>query len=234
MQFDLSGRSRRPLIVHHHGTTISQVATTTFLGLRLDQALTWEAQISAVCGKLGKACFALSRLNQTLERQAVRSCYFASIQAIMQYGLELWGQAAEWQRVFRLQKRAVRTLARARHDDSARPHFIALGILTLPSLLIFQIAIYTRDNISLYVRRGERSAWVTRNAHKLITIPHKLTKTAKTIHVAGPTFYNNLPDSITEATSLPSFKAKLKKWLIEQCFYSIKEFLEYKKCINNI
>lgn len=233
IQFDLSGRPRRSLLVHHHGITIERVAVTTFLGFQLDQGLTWETQIGAVCGKLSRACFALSRVSHTLQRQSVRSCYFASIQAVLQYGLEFWGRAADWQRVFRLQKRAVRILARAKHDESAKPHFIALGILTLPSLLVYQIAVYARENLSLYARRGDGCTRITRNANKLSTISHKLRKTTKTVHVAGPVVYNKIPQSITAAVSLPVFKIKLKKWLIQQCFYSFKEFIEFKEIINN-
>ncbi|XP_047986471.1 uncharacterized protein LOC125226528 [Leguminivora glycinivorella] len=49
----------------------------------------------------------------------VRACYFASVHSRLQYGIELWAAAADWERVFRLQKRAMAT--NVRDEVSSNP-----------------------------------------------------------------------------------------------------------------
>lgn len=75
------------------------------------------------------------------------------------------------------------------------------------------------------MKNGDTHSYGTRNAGKLATIGRSLTKSSKLTHVMGPAVYNKLPDSVTSDGSLPSFKFRLKRWLIEQNFYSVNELL---------
>lgn len=224
MTFNLSGHKRRQLVVQIEGKPVEQVQTAPFLGFYVDRVLTWESHIDQLCLKLGQACFALSRVASTLPLDAVRSCYFASVHSLLQYGTEFWGRASESERAFRMQKRAVRVMARIAYDESARPYFSRLGILTLPCILIYQVALYTRENIESFTKLGQHK-YNTRNANKLASIPRTLTKTAKTLRVMGPDVYNRIPESIIDTSSIYTFKKKLKSWLIQQAFYSYTEFM---------
>lgn len=224
--FNLSGRhTPRPMTVALGGKNISRVKSSLFLGFQVDEGLTWELHIEKLCEKIGRACFALWRLSATLDQSMTRSCYFASVHSLLQYGVELWGRAADWERVFRMQKRAVRAIVRVPWDTPARPIFKSLRILTVPSLVIFHAAMYARNHLGEYARLGDGHKYMTRNAHKLRTVPRRLTKSSKLVHVMGPAVYNRLPNTVTGAPSTQSFKFKLKNWLIEQSFYRVDEFL---------
>ncbi|KAI5637927.1 hypothetical protein NE865_09302 [Phthorimaea operculella] len=174
-------------------------------------------EIDSLCAKLGGSCYALGRLSSTLPKDVVRTCYFATVQSLLQYGIELWGRAADWERVSRMQKRAIRAIARVADDDeSVRPLFVSEGIMTLPSLLIFQTATYVWENRDEFTRKGDRHARQLRHANRLWPVTHKLTKTAKTIKVMGPAVYNRLPEDITSSPNLNIFKKRLRRWLIGQ------------------
>ncbi|CAG9111387.1 unnamed protein product [Plutella xylostella] len=136
MLFNLAGRRSRPLQVKVGSEDLSQVYTSCFLGFKVDSGLSWSDHIDWLCGRLGGACFALQRLAGTVPREVARSCYFATIQSLLTYGIELWGRAADWHRAFVMQKRAVRAMARIKSDESARQYFVSLEILTCPSLYI--------------------------------------------------------------------------------------------------
>lgn len=223
MNFNLAGRTIRPLNVALGNSAIEHVSKTNFLGFVIDASLTWEAHIDALCAKLGRACFALWRLSATLPPHMVRSCYFASVQSLLQYGVEFWGRAADWLRVFRMQKRAVRAIVRVSQDTSARPYFRTLRILTVPSLVVLQAALYARNHLTDYPKLGDGHKYNTRNAQKLKAVPRRLTKTAKLVHVMAPEVYNRLPTEITRLSSFISFKNRLKAWLVEQTLYSFDE-----------
>lgn len=228
VHFDLSGRSVRPLKVMVNNAQIEAVSATTFLGFEIDRGLTWELHIQKLCGRVGSACFALNRVSRVVSTEVARTCYFATVHAVLQYGVELWGRAAEWERAFRMQKRAVRAIVRVSRDTSARPYFRDLGILTLPAIIILQVALFVRNNQETFRKHSDMHSYHTRNAKKLVGVPRILAKSNKLTHVMGPTVYNKLPDDITSAPSLASFKSKLKHWLLERTFYSYEEFLSYK------
>lgn len=223
LHFSLSGHQTRPMNVFVDGNRIDQANRTTFLGFEIDRSLTWESHIDKLCGKLGSACFALSRVAKVVPAEVVRSCYFATVHSLLQYGAELYGRAADWHRVFRLQKRAVRAIAKIPQDDSARTHFKRLGILTLPALVIFQVAVYVRLNQASYKTLNS-----VRNKARLREVARTLERSAKSTYVMGPTVYNKLPEHITAAPTMGSFKSRLKRWLVEQTFYSYDEFIKFK------
>ncbi|KAJ2951484.1 hypothetical protein O0L34_g13636 [Tuta absoluta] len=219
VHINLSGRPQRPLDIQIDNVTIKQAYTTTFLGFQLDSGLSWSDHIDKLCGRLGQTCFALGRMSAVLPGAVVRSCYFATVQSLLQYGVELWARGADWDRVFVLQKRAVRIVARVPADTHMQPYFRELRIMTLPSLYIFAVAMYAREHMVCYERRGENHNYNLRGAGKLQSVPHRLAKSDKVTHVLAPFLYNRLPHDIVDTPSLPVFKRKLKNWLIEQAFY---------------
>ncbi|XP_063622457.1 uncharacterized protein LOC134794580 [Cydia splendana] len=227
--FNLSGRSTRPLAVSANGTALDQLSSTGFLGFEIDTCLKWDHHIDRLSGRIGSACFALGRVTRLVSDEVARSCYFATVHSLLQYGAELWGRCAEWERVFRLQKRAIRIIARVPHNTPARPYFKKLGVLTLPAIVILQVAMYVRSNLSAYKTHSMVHKYNTRNAHKLVGVGCKMAKSAKLTHIMGPAVYNNLPFSITSAQSLGSFKCRLKRWLVEHPFYDYDEYLNFHK-----
>ncbi|XP_013178482.1 PREDICTED: uncharacterized protein LOC106125727 [Papilio xuthus] len=110
---------------------------------------------------------------------------------------------------------------------SAKPLFISNKILTLPSVVIFQVAIFTRQWIRDFKTQKEPgvSSMLTRGADKLAPSAHRLARTEKSTHVVGPAVYNRLPDHVTAAPSLTSFKNRLKTVLVERDLYLYEEFL---------
>ncbi|CAG9132415.1 unnamed protein product [Plutella xylostella] len=88
--------------------------------------------------------------------------------------------------------------------------------MTLPSIVIYQVAMYVRDNYDSYQTHGDVHHRNTRRANKLMALGRGLAKSGKLTHVMGPAVYNKLPIAITEAPSHDRFKSALKRWLEEE------------------
>lgn len=227
MQVKLNGHTGESLRVCAGNAPLQQVSCVRLLGFHLDNALTWEKHINEVCGRLGRACFALRRLARTAGRAAVRDCYFATVHSVLTYGVELWARAADWYRVFSMQKRAVRGMAGKPADAPARELFLEFQILPLPCILIYQVAIFTHENLGQFKCRGTNSRYPLRsNKHgdRLVAEQHRLTKSGKSVYSLGPSIYNRLPDTIRNAASTAGFKSRMKKWLLKKMFYDYSEF----------
>jgi hypothetical protein len=105
-----------------------------FLGVVIDSKLTWNEHISEVANKLSRQIYLFRSLNQFVSNETLKCVYYA----IMNYGIILWGHSSGCQRLFRLQKKVIRLLARAKKRDSCKPLFIQLKILSLSSLYVYR------------------------------------------------------------------------------------------------
>ena len=70
----------------------------------------------------------------------------------------------------------------------------------------------------------------TRNSHNLhLPLPH-LTKYQKGVHYAGVRLFNHLPAYIKKSTNESKvFKKTLKKFLMNNSFYSVDGFINFKE-----
>ncbi|XP_061719991.1 uncharacterized protein LOC133527116 [Cydia pomonella] len=182
MTVKLNGHRSESLQVCADDAPIQHTSCTRLLGFHLDSALTWERHIDEVCNRLGRACFALRRLARTAGRAAVRECYFATVHSVLTYGVELWARAADWYRVFSMQKRALRGMAGKPNDAPARELFLEFQILPLPCILIQQVAVFTHTNRDHFKRRGTNSRYPLRSnkyGDRLVAERHTLAKSTK-------------------------------------------------------
>ncbi|KAI5639643.1 reverse transcriptase (RNA-dependent DNA polymerase) domain-containing protein [Phthorimaea operculella] len=104
-----------------------------FLGLTLDQHLNWKAHIQVLCDRLGSATYALRKIKPSVSASVLRQTYFAYFNSIISYATILWADSSESDRVFVLQKRALRIIEGLKARDTCRGVFKKHKILTLYS-----------------------------------------------------------------------------------------------------
>lgn len=226
MHFKLRSNCASRLNITINNIIVPQTTEVTYLGFTIDSGLTWSSHIDKLCDKLSSACYALSRLAHCLSEDNMKVAYYGYFHSIMMYGISLWGTAADRERVFRLQKRAVRILCKKPCDHPAKDLFRAKGILTLPSLYVLECCKYVKkhlDNLPTLAHQHGRS---TRNRNLLCIPLCKLTKSQKLVQFMGIKIYNTLPDSIKQLPTLNLFIAKLKSALMEMSCYNVEEFME--------
>lgn len=210
------------------GIQIPNISHAKYLGFVLDSGLKWDMHIDYLCDKLSKACFAISRLVTMLSASSVKSAYYAYFQSLLSYGIDLWGQAADRQRVFVLQKRVLRQICRVPWDTPARPLFIDQGILTMPSLYILEVSKFVKSNLDSFQTNKNAHQRNTRNKDKLVIGFKRLKKSSQSVWNEGPKIYNKINKSIREIESYELFVTRLKEFLLKKAYYSIEEYLNDK------
>jgi hypothetical protein len=60
-----------------------------FLGLILDDTLSWKKHIGQLMGKLCSACYALWNIRSVVLQDTLRIVYFAHIHSLLSYGI-IW------------------------------------------------------------------------------------------------------------------------------------------------
>lgn len=190
-----------------------------FLGLNLDNKLTWKNQIDIVCNKLNRFSYALYNLKKIVNRSSALTAYHAYVTSTLRYGIIFWGNSTDRDLVFIAQKKCLRSVCGLKQTDSCKPYFIELKILTLPCLYIFEVVMYTKKNINQFL-----SFRSTRQRHKLDTKRFNTALLTKSVFGMAPKLYNKIPEDIRKA-EMPHFKNLLFNFLVKNAFYSVREFM---------
>lgn len=209
-------------------TMLEEVCTTKFLGIYLDRGLTWKDHINSVCSKLASGVFVLRSLSRFCPTQILMTAYYGLIYPHLTYGVVVWGSSAnsELLRVFRLQKKAVRIVAKLRKRESCKPAFKQLKLLTLPSIYILETVLFCTSKCDL-TRGSDIHHHNTRGRENYRTGHHRTVVYEHLPSQAGVTLINSLPNNIKNAPVPKALKARLRNFLSSQAFYSVSEYLAH-------
>lgn len=196
-----------------------------FLGVYLDPKLTWDKHIQYVFNKLSSSIYLLRLLSNNVSKQVLKCAYFSLCQSIMTYALLVWGGASSCDRIFRLQRRAIRILDNLKYRDDCRNSFIKQKILTFPGLYILECVIYVRQNLHKCVTHDSVHGYETRNGAHLIPNFCRLTRSQRHFNFVAIKFFNKIPAEVTRL-SHRLFKLKMKSFLIQRAYYSCLEYLD--------
>jgi hypothetical protein len=181
-----------------------------------------------VKSKLSKFSYALFELRHSTTKEAALSAYYAYAYSQLKYGIILWGNSTNINDLFVMQKKLIRIIAQIDNTKSCKPFFIKLNLLTLPSIYIYDICIYTFKNISLFTKVKDTHNVNTRHKSRLY-LPQSRTKMLNTSpYYMAVKIFNKLPPYISKETNLKIFSNTLKSYLISKCFYSLNEYLTTK------
>lgn len=108
-----------------------------YLGVLLDSSLTWQPHISSIVGKVSSSCHALFLARQCFPLHVTRQLYFSLVESHLGYCLTSWGNTypTYLDRLFKLQKRALRLITFAHRRSSSADIFLKLNVMPLPDLV---------------------------------------------------------------------------------------------------
>ena len=124
-----------------NGVPIIQVITTKFLGVYVDQHLTWKEHIKNVSIKIAKNVGRIARSLYFLPPAIRIKLYYSLIFAYLTYCNVVWASNydSRLSRLVILQKRAIRVVARVSSREHTGPIFSRFNILNIEQIKIFQV-----------------------------------------------------------------------------------------------
>jgi hypothetical protein len=220
----LAGRENSINVVVE-GTTIYIVTHTKFLGLILDNSLSWKHHLLHLSKKLSKSIGILSRARKFLNKQTLKQLYYSFLYPYLTYCNIIWGNAPStilWP-IFRAQKRAMRIMENIRSRDSTKMALKKHSILRLPEIYRFSVLIfvykYKNDLLptpflSFFTTNSQVHRCNTRNAN-LFRMPVAKTKMASSfIKKTGVNIWNHFSNEITHEMKIGAFKKLIISLLI--------------------
>jgi len=206
---------------------IANVHNTKFLGLTLDNTLSWRTDIDTIIPYISSATFALRVVKPFLSLDSLKTVFYSYFHSVMTYGLIFWGNFHYSNIIFRLQKRNIRIIAAIRCRDSCREHFKNLKILPLQSQYIYSLSLFVIDNGDYFRVNSEIHNINKSNLHLPIS---NLSVCQKGTYYIGIIVFNSLPCQIKEIShNRNQFKHALKHFLYFHSFYTLDEYFNHNK-----
>jgi len=208
-------------------TTVDSIK---FLGLTLDNSLSWKKHIDAIVSKLSAATFALSVVQVCLSLDPLKLIYYSYFHLVLTYGIIFWGNTHYSNAVFKMIKRIIRIIVGIRNRDSCREYFKRLKILPLQSQYLLSLLLFVADNGDYFRLNSEIHSFNIKNTLNLHPPLSKLTVFQRGPYYSGIKAFNNLPSYMKNLLQAKKqFKQALKEFLHFYSFYSLNEFYNYNR-----
>jgi hypothetical protein len=118
IQFNMKNSREYVLKLNYQGNYIKSPPHTKFLGMIIDDSLSWKAHINQMMSKLNTACFVIRKLQAIMSTETLRIVYFAYIYSIMSYGIICEGNQLYSEKIFKIQKWVIRIITNSRMREA--------------------------------------------------------------------------------------------------------------------
>ena len=210
-----------------NGNVLKRVSSVKFLGLFIDDKLTWKDHIDYVRKLISRNVGVLNKLRYSFPPSILQLLYSTLILPHLNYGILAWGNAAAChiEKVLLLQKKAVRIIDNVDFIAHTNVIFMEKCILKISDLYTYNLCqfMYSVNNgeaptifENMFNRNNSYHSHSTRQS-LLFHLPlFRSLFAQRTFLFTGPKSWNSLEKSLRESATLSAFKAKLKKYLINQ------------------
>jgi hypothetical protein len=214
----------------HGNKKIANICNTKFLGLTLDNTLSWKMHIDTIIPKLSSERFVIRAVKPLLSQDSLRMVHYSYFHSIMTYGLIFWDNCHYSSIIFRLQKRIITIIVGIRGRDSCRQHFKKLKILPLQSQYILSFLLFVINKRGYFMVNSEIHNINTRTKSNLHQPIPNLSTYQKGTYYSGIKVFNSLPTQIKDMShNRNKFKSALKNFLYFHSFYTLEEYFSCNK-----
>ena len=149
------------------GEALAEVNKSKFLGVIIDNKLSWKDHISFVCRKVARGIGVIIKARKVLHSESMKWLYYSFIYPYMIYCYQVWGSACKTniEPLLILQKRVMRIILGVHPRSPSEPLFITLKFLSELCENIFK---YITGRLMYRIYHGELSVLnclLTKNSH---------------------------------------------------------------------
>ena len=204
---------------------IQKVNSTKFLGVIIDNKLSWKLHIDNICKTVSRNVGVINKLKHFFPTRILFMLYSTLILPYINNGILAWGNAnkSDLNRLLLIQKKAIRIVTNSGYRSHTNVLFFENNILKITDLYLFQLGQFmfklNRHDLphifqDMFLKNSSVHHYPTRQTDSY-HLP--LTRTLfayRTLTFTGPNFWNSLHKDYKDAPSLNTFKRKLKKLLL--------------------
>ena len=217
----------RDLEVTLNNTLLQRVKSTKFLGVLIDDCLTWKAHIDCISKTLSRNIGVMNKLKHFLPERILRTLYCTMIMPYLNYGILIWGDTCKTylDKLVKLQKWAMRVITNSHYRSHTAPLFSKSNILTLHDMYKIDLGVFmyrysindlppTFDNF--FSKRSDVHGYQTRHVNDYNIVKNKRSFSDHAIRYNGPILWNSLDKSLKNSRTVKHFRSQFKSLLVSQ------------------
>jgi len=207
--------------------SISPVDKLKYLGVLLDNKLSWKPHVQKVKTQLSGACGVLAKLKYYTTQSVLKVVYNSLIHPYLNYSILNWGRAssATIQLLIKLQKKAIQII-KPTNTNCPEESFQHLNILSLPKIYTLSVGKFMHCyHNKLLLNHFDEYFIPLSSIHSQSTrlptsnnpfLPRVNSSSGKcSLTFVGPKVWSSKPSDIKSSTTL-TFKWKLKKHVLHE------------------
>ena len=202
-------------------TEISRVNHIKFLGVVIDDKLSWSTHIQYIKAKVAKGFGALLKARKVFDQETLITLYYSMIYPYISYCIHVWGTAyyTHLKDIVILQKRIIRVIAGVPPLSNTSPLFKSLKILNIKGIFLYTLGLFMfklkckmlPDNLFATMFRHTTNIhnYPTRQCNSFYIETCSTTRSQKNIKFIGPFIWNILITKLNVSCKISTFKNNL-------------------------
>ena len=206
-----------PINITINGLPVSEKEYAKYLGIIIDNKLTFKKHIEHVKSRLVKGCAILNMVRHFVPKNILINTYNAYIQPHIDYGLSIWGftYKSHTLPIIRMQRKAVRTMNFLKKRADPDPFYKSDNLLRFDDSVKLSSAKLLWKANNCLLPPNVNSIFVKRANDKSFHVPHRrIDLTQHCVSFTGTQVWNKIPMSIRSVKTISTFKTNYKKYLL--------------------
>ena len=206
-------------------TPIQKVTHTKFLGVIIDDKLSWSQHISHIRNKIAKSLGIILKARKVFTKNTLLSLYNTLVYPYLCYCIHVWGSTygVHLADLIVLQKKIVRIICGVPPRTHSLPLFKQLEILSISDIYIYNIGLFMYKYVhhmlppifDMFVFNSDIHSYSTRRS-ALFHIPACSTnRSQKTIKYTGAKCWNSISSGIDTNCKIGTFKKRLRNYILD-------------------
>ena len=213
-------------IIEVNNEPIKESEVTKFLGVMVDNKLTWSSHIAFINQKLLANKHVLRIARNILDFNCLRSIYYAHIYSHLSYGILAWGsmeKKSDINSLFAIQKQCIRLVHKCNITADCIPLFKQSKMLSLHNIINVELAkqgyninrkLLPKPILDIYDKNGGKKIhhYLTRNKMTPNIQKHHSTQFNHSFICRSTVIYTNLPNAIKQKQNIRGFITHVKEY----------------------
>ena len=206
--------------------TLPTVDTTKFLGVIIDNKLTWSKHINTTISKISANKNLLAKAKHLLTPEAKKHIYYAHIHLHLIYANTVWsGHMTSKQKksLEKIQKHCIRSITNSKKNSHTDPQFKSLKIMKINEINRYELCklayrvkekLLPKALLEMFDAQGKKMhKYSTRYKNLPNIMKHVSSEFNKSFLCKSIWHYNTLSSNIKNAANLNDFIAKYKAYI---------------------
>ena len=176
-----------------NGKKLTHSPVIKYLGVYLDDTLMGTAHCEEIVKKLSRANGIIAKTRHFVPHEHLKNIYYATFSSNLSYAVQVWAQSLQsvQEKIFLLQKKAVRLLTFSAHLEHTEPLFKAEKILKIRDNIYLQNCLFVHDYFhgnlpksfaNIFTKASETHENFTRHSNNGVIVPPHYKSTTYGLH----------------------------------------------------